>query len=89
MRKVILAIVVAAGAITAVATSASAQSVYFGFGDGPRYDRSYYGGGYRSYDNGYRHNRRYSYNSYASGYRTCRVKRVWVGDHYRRIRRCW
>lgn len=74
-------------AFTVLSLPASAQSLYFGFGDSPRHDRSYYGSGYRSYD-GYAGQRQH-YNSYASDYRTCRVKRVWVGDHYRRVRRCW
>jgi hypothetical protein len=59
---------------------AQAQSVYFGFGGGPRYERPYaYGYGYRPY-------RHHYYGAYAS---ECRVVRVWAGDHYRRIRRCF
>jgi hypothetical protein len=86
MKKIILGASLLA--FTVLSLPASAQGVYLGFGDGPRYDRSYYGSGYRSYD-GYQQRPRYSYNSYASDYRHCRVKRVWVGDHYRRVRRCW
>ena len=97
MKTLILAAVALAG--VAISVPASAQSVYFGFGDAPRY-RSY-DNGYRSYDNGYRSYdrgdryygdggyRRNHYRSYAGDYRSCRVKRVWVGDHYRRIRRCF
>lgn len=86
MKKIILGASLLA--FTVLSLPASAQGFYFGFGDGPRYDRPYYGSGYRSYD-GYQQRPRYSYNSYASDYRTCRVKRVWVGDRYRRVRRCW
>ena len=85
MKKLLFGAVALAG--IAMSLPASAQDVYFGFG-GPRYDRSYsYDGGYRSYryDRPYR---RY-YSSYAGDYRTCRTVRVWAGDHYRRIRRCF
>ena len=96
MNKLIVGAVALAG--VAISMPANAQSVYFGFGGGPGY-RSY-DNGYRSYDNGYRSydygngyygdgGYRRNYRSYSGGYRTCRVTRVWVGDHYRRIRRCF
>jgi hypothetical protein len=88
MKKLLLGAVALAGIVMSL--PASAQSVYFGFGDGPRYERPYaYGGGYRSYDEGYRPYRRHYYGSYASDYGSCRTVRVWAGDHYRRIRRCY
>ena len=82
MKKLIFGAVALAGAVMSL--PANAQSVYFGFGGGPRYERSY---GY--YDGGYRSYRRHYYNSYAGDYRDCRTVRVWAGDHYRRIRRCF
>lgn len=91
MKKLILGVV--AVAAVALSVPANAQSVYFGFGTGPRYERPYghWDNGYRSYD-GYRHYRPYqrSYSSYDYGYRRCRVVRVWDDDYgYRRVRRCW
>ena len=84
MKKLL---VIGAFAIASVAMSApaNAQGVYLGFGGGP----GYYGSG--GYNGGYRNYRpRYSYDdSYAQDYRQCRVVRVWTGDHYRRVRRCW
>jgi hypothetical protein len=66
----------------ALAPPANAQGVYLGFGGGPGYGSNGYYGGYRSYRPSYA-------DSYAQEYRRCRVVRVWTGDHYRRIRRCW
>jgi hypothetical protein len=87
MKKILLGALALAG--VAVSMPANAQGVYFGFGDGPRYGSGYYDGGSRYYDGGYRSYRRPYYRSYASDYRQCRTVRVWAGDHYRRIRRCW
>ena len=90
MKKLLFGAVALAGVVMSM--PANAQGVYFGFGGGPRYERPYaYDGGYRSYryDDGYRPYRRHYYNSYARDYRTCRTVRVWAGDHYRRIRRCF
>jgi hypothetical protein len=96
MNKFILGAVALLG--VAISAPANAQ-VYFGFGGGPGYGRSY-DNGYRSYDNGYRSYeggsryygddgyRRSYRRSYSGGYRSCRVVRVWTGDGYRRIRRC-
>ena len=81
MRKVILAIVVAASAITGAATSASAQGVYFGFGDSGY--RHSYNNGYRAYDDGYRSS--YQNRAYAYGER-CRVR---VERHFNRYRGVW
>jgi hypothetical protein len=89
MKSIILGVIAVAG--VALSVPANAQSVYFGFGSGPRYERPYYDNGYRSYDDGYRSHRprREYYNSYDSG-RRCRVVRVWSDNYgYRRIRRCW
>lgn len=83
MRKVILALVVAASTITGAATAASAQGVYFGFGDGG-YRHNYYGDSYRPY---------YRPRAYAYGER-CSVRTVRKFDRYRgvwvvrRIRTC-
>lgn len=81
MKKLLIGAVALAGIVMSL--PAQAQSVYFGFG-GPRYERpySYYGDGYRPY-------RRHYDGVYARDYRECRVVRVWAGDHYRRIRRCF
>jgi hypothetical protein len=97
MKKLLLGVIAVAG--VALSVPANAQSVYFGFGTGQRYERPYYDNGYRSYDNGYRtyddgyrsyRPRREYYSSYNSGYRRCRVVRVWSDDYgYRRVRRCW
>jgi hypothetical protein len=76
MKKVILALVVAGSAMTGAATSASAQGVYFGFGDGG-YRHHYYGDeGYRPY---YRH-RAYAYGE------GCFVRTV---RHFNRYRGVW
>jgi hypothetical protein len=74
MRTAILAVVVAASAITGAATSASAQSVYFGVGGGGY--RHHYYEGYRPY---YRHR------AYAYGER-CYVRTV---RHFNRYRGVW
>jgi hypothetical protein len=90
MKKLLIGAVALAGIVMSL--PANAQEVYFGFGGGPRYERPYaYDGGYRSYryDEGYRPYRRHYYNSYAGASGSCRVVRVWAGDHYRRIRRCF
>lgn len=96
MRKLLLAIVVTASAIAGVTASASAQSVYFGFGDSPRYESNHYrGGGYRY---GYRHHYRgdgyrHRYRAYAGEH--CRVRVVRRYNEYRgvwvtkRIRTCY
>lgn len=76
MRKAILAIVVAASAITGAATSASAQSVYFGFGDSGF--RNHYRGDY-----GYRPH--YRNRAYAYGER-CYVRTVRHFNRYRGVR---
>ena len=81
MKKLLFCAVALAG--IAMSLPANAQSVYFGFGGGPRYERPY------GYYDGYRPYRRHYYNSYAGDYRECRIIRVWAGDHYRRIRRCF
>ena len=96
MNKLILGAVALAG--LAISVPAQAQGVYFGFGGGSGYARPY-DNGYRSYDGGYRSYdgdryysggyRRSQYHSHASDYRTCRVTRVWNGDHYHRVRRCY
>lgn len=87
MRKAILALVVAASAITGAATSASAQGVYFSFGD--RGYRQNYDNGYRQNyrDDGYRpyYRQQYRHGPYAYGERcTVRVKR-----HFNRYRGVW
>ena len=98
MNKFILGAVALAG--LAISVPAQAQGVYFGFGNDSGYSRSYdrgyrsYDNGYRSYDNGTRYYgdngyRRSQYHSHAGDYRTCRVTRVWNGDHYHRVRRCY
>lgn len=84
MRKIIIAVVIAASAIAGAATSASAQGVVFGFG----------GDGYRDHyrgDDGYRpyyRNRAYAYSD-GCHVRTVRqfnrYRGVWV---VRRIRTC-
>lgn len=99
MNKFILGAIALAG--VALSVPANAQGVYFGFGGGQGYGRSY-DNGYRSYDNGYRSyeggSRYYGDGGYRGSYRrsyaggeygSCRVIRVWAGDHYRRIRRCY
>ena len=74
MRKAILAVVVAASAITGATTSASAQGVYFGFGgDGYRH---HYNNNYRPY---------YGSRAYAYGQR-CYVRTV---RHFNRYRGVW
>ena len=79
MKKALLALVVAASAITGVATSASAQSVYFGFGDSG-YRQSYRDNGYRPY-----YRQQYRHRAYAYGERcTVRVQR-----HFNRYRGVW
>lgn len=91
MKKLILGVLAVVAGV-AVSVPANAQSVYFGFGTGPRYERPYYDNGYRYYDDGDRYYRphRHYYSSYDDGYRRCRVVRVWSDDYgYRRIRRCW
>jgi hypothetical protein len=80
MKKLLIGAIALAG--TVMSLPAQAQGVYFGFGGGPRYERHY------GYDNGYRPYRRH-YGAYAQDYRECRIVRVWAGDHYRRIRRCY
>jgi hypothetical protein len=76
MRKVILAIVIAASAITGAVTSAFAQGVYFGFG----------GDGYRRhYDNDYGYRPYYRQPAYAYGER-CYVRTV---RHFNRYRGVW
>jgi hypothetical protein len=90
MKKLLLGVMAVAG--VALSVPANAQSVYFGFGTGQRYERNNWDNGYRSYDDGYRYYRphRHNYSSYDDGYRRCRVVRVWSDDYgYRRIRRCW
>lgn len=85
MNKLLIGAIALAG--TAMSLPAQAQGVYFGFGGGPRYERHY---GYNNgYDYGYRPYRRHYYGAYARDYRECRIVRVWAGDHYRRIRRCY
>ena len=95
MNKFILGAVALAG--VAISVQAHAQGVYFGFGSDRGYARPY-DNGYRSYDNGYRSydygNRYYGDNGYRRNYyrsyaSTCRVTRVWAGDHYHRVRRCF
>jgi hypothetical protein len=82
MKKLIFGAVALAG--IAISLPANAQIVTFGFGDGPRYERPYgYYEGYRPY------RRHYWGGAYAGDYRECRIVRVWAGDHYRRIRRCF
>ena len=83
MKKLVVGVLALAG--VALAVPANAQGIYFGFGGSP----GYYGSG--GYYGGYRNYRpRYAYDdSYGQDYRQCRVVRVWTGDHYRRIRRCW
>ncbi|HMJ41996.1 MAG TPA: hypothetical protein VK522_06925 [Pseudolabrys sp.] len=81
MKKLLIGAVALAGIVMSL--PANAQNVYFGFGGGPRYERPY------GYYDGYRPYRRHYYNSYAGDYGSCRVVRVWAGDHYRRIRRCF
>jgi hypothetical protein len=80
MKNLLIGGVALAGIVMSL--PAHAQSVYFGVG-GPRYERPY------DYDNGYRPYRRHHYGAYARDYRECRIVRVWAGDHYRRIRRCF
>lgn len=75
MRKVILAVVLAASAIAGAATSASAQGVYFGFGDN----------GYRRhYDGDDRYRPHYRQRSY--GGERCFVRTV---RHFSRYRGVW
>ena len=81
MKKLLIGAVALAGIVMSL--PAQAQSVYFGFGGGPRYERP------SAYDEGYRPYRHHYYGAYARDYRECRVVRVWAGDHYRRIRRCF
>ncbi len=83
MKKLLFGAMALAG--VAMSIPANAQGIYFGFGDGPRYERPY------GYYDGYRPYRRHHhyYGAYARDYRECRVVRIWVGDHYRRIRRCY
>ena len=68
MRKTILSILVAASAVTGAVTTASAQGVYFGFGDGgyrhhyghrPYYREPAYDYGERCYVRTVRHFNRY------------------------------
>ena len=73
MRKAILAIVVAASAITGVVPSASAQGVYFSFG----------GNGYRHHHRHHYTSRPY-YRHY--GYDRCHVR---VVRHFNRYRGVW
>ena len=80
MRKALLAIVVAASAITGGATSASAQNVYFGVGDSGYRQHN----GYRGYDN-YGYRRHYGNRAYAYGER-CYVRTV---RHFNRYRGVW
>lgn len=81
MKKLLIGAVALAGIVMSL--PANAQGVYFGFGGGPRYERPY------GYNDGYRPYRQHYYGAYAGDYRTCRTVRVWVGDHYRRVRRCY
>jgi len=99
MKKLVIGALALAG--IALSVPANAQGVYIGVGGGPSYYGSgpgYYGsngynGGYRSndYDGGYRaYGPRYSSDdSYAQDYRQCRIVKVRVGNHLRRIRRCY
>ena len=74
MRKVILAFVVAASAITGAATSASAQGVYFSFG----------GDGYRHH-----HRHHYTYRPYYRHYAYSNRCYVRVVRHFNRYRGVW
>ena len=76
MIKLIFGAVALAGAVMSLPAAAQ---VSFSFGE-PRY-RTYYEGDYRPDPR--------RYNSYADDRPTCRIVRVWTGDHYRRVRRCF
>lgn len=87
MRKAILALAVAASAIAGGATVASAQTVYFGFGDGG-YRHNYRDDGYRHYRGyGYRpyYRQQYRHRAYVYGER-CSVQ---VRRHFNRYRGVW
>jgi len=77
MKKLIFGAVALAGVVMSLPAHAQ---VGYGFGE-PRY-RTYYEGDYRP-------DRRHDYNSYDGDRRTCHMVRVWTGDHYRRVRRCF
>ncbi len=90
MRKLIIGSLALVG--VAIAAPANAQSVYFGVGGGPYYSGGYSDGYYDTYRHRHRHYSapRYVYrDSYAQEYRHCRIVKVWRGDHWRRIRRCY